>query len=146
MLYVLMTSALSFLKEGTFSSHDSSQTHASTKPILANTATSTSGRSSILGHKVFDDKLAQLALLQLAIAVLAFTSFHVQIVNRISSGYPLWYIWLASRIVQVSSSMKEGARDEAQSRQYWQDQIMLRSMIVYAAIHAGLFASFLPPA
>jgi phosphatidylinositol glycan class V len=39
--------------------------------------------------------LASLALPQLAFTLLAFTSFHVQIVNRVSSGYALWYIVLA---------------------------------------------------
>jgi phosphatidylinositol glycan class V len=39
--------------------------------------------------------LASLALPQLAFTLLALTSFHVQIVNRVSSGYALWYMVLA---------------------------------------------------
>ncbi|TKX23641.1 mannosyltransferase-like protein 2 [Elsinoe australis] len=43
--------------------------------------------------------LRALAAPQLLLSVLCLTSFHVQIVNRISSGYPVWYIALAMFIV-----------------------------------------------
>ncbi|KAL8834620.1 MAG: hypothetical protein Q9170_003668 [Blastenia crenularia] len=38
------------------------------------------------------------AVPQLLLATLALTNYHVQIVTRISSAYPLWYWWLASKI------------------------------------------------
>lgn len=41
----------------------------------------------------------RLAVPQLALAVLVLTNQHVQIITRISSGYPLWYWWLASRLL-----------------------------------------------
>ncbi|KAJ5089597.1 hypothetical protein N7532_008281 [Penicillium argentinense] len=40
--------------------------------------------------------LFRLAVPQGLLAVMALTSYHVQIINRISSGYPLWYWWLVS--------------------------------------------------
>ncbi|PGH07268.1 hypothetical protein AJ80_08028 [Polytolypa hystricis UAMH7299] len=43
--------------------------------------------------------IARLAVPQLVLAVLAFTNYHVQIINRISSGYPLWYWYLASQML-----------------------------------------------
>jgi phosphatidylinositol glycan class V len=74
--------------------------------------------------------LASLALPQLVLAVLAFTSYHVQIINRLSSGYPLWYIWLA---VKLQDSPKKAS-------------LIIRWMVLYGLIQAGLYACFLPPA
>ncbi|KAL2405727.1 GPI mannosyltransferase 2 [Exophiala dermatitidis] len=71
-----------------------------------------------------------LALPQLALAVLALTSYHVQIITRLSSGYPLWYIWLAAK---THDAPKRAA-------------LIIRWMIIYAMVQAGLYASFLPPA
>lgn len=73
-----------------------------------------------------------LAIPQLVLALLALTSYHVQIITRISSGYPLWYIWLAARICSNSSLGTSKA--------------IFRWMVLYATIQAGLYASFLPPA
>lgn len=81
-----------------------------------------------------------LAIPQVILAVLALTNFHVQIINRVSSGYPVWYLMVASAfagagpIQQIQTSRKSSA--------IW----VVRWMIIYAIIHAGLFASFLPPA
>ncbi|EEQ33560.1 GPI mannosyltransferase 2 [Microsporum canis CBS 113480] len=47
---------------------------------------------------------ARLALPQVVLAVLAVTHYHIQIVNRISSGYPLWYWFLASCLVREKRS------------------------------------------
>ncbi|KAK4937373.1 ER membrane glycoprotein subunit of the GPI transamidase complex-like protein [Elasticomyces elasticus] len=74
--------------------------------------------------------MASLALPQLMLAILAFSSYHVQIITRISSGYPLWYIWLAAK-----------AADEPK-----RVAIVIRWMVIYALVQAGLYASFLPPA
>lgn len=68
-----------------------------------------------------------LALPQLLLAILAFSTYHVQIISRIASGYPYWYIWMA---MQKGSSVKTAVR--------W--------MVLYALIQGGLYASFLPPA
>ncbi|MCJ1391525.1 ER membrane glycoprotein subunit of the GPI transamidase complex-like protein [Xylographa bjoerkii] len=76
---------------------------------------------------------------QLALALLALTSYHVQIITRLSSGYPLWYWWLARMIL----SEKRGTLPLAWVRKPY---IVLRWMVIYAIIQGGLFASFLPPA
>jgi phosphatidylinositol glycan class V len=72
----------------------------------------------------------RLALPQLAVAVLAITSFHVQIVNRISSGYPLWYMHIARAVVADKASAPRA----------------VRAMVIYALVQGALFAAFLPPA
>ncbi|KAF2659966.1 glycosyltransferase family 76 protein [Lophiostoma macrostomum CBS 122681] len=77
----------------------------------------------------------QLALPQLALAVTAATTFHVQIINRIASGYPIWYMVIAEWIVNQSQN-QEKSRSSATFR--W--------MFMYAIIQGVLFANFLPPA
>ena len=76
----------------------------------------------------------RLALPQILVAVLAFTNYHVQIITRLSSGYPLWYIWVAGRIIN-SSPRVDGLM-----------MIIITWMIMYSTVQAGLFACFLPPA
>ena len=122
-------------------------------------------------QKVFKYVLPRLALPQLVLTVMAASSFHVQIINRISSGYPIWYVLLA---VTISSSSPTSSASEPQtttstidpsgphdakakgqtdatmtnvfglskSRAQW----LVRGMVLYAIIQGGLFASFLPPA
>jgi phosphatidylinositol glycan class V len=70
------------------------------------------------------------AAAQVLLAVLALTSYHVQIITRISSGYPLWYWWVAGFLVRGE---KTGGR-------------IVMFMVIYAAIQGALFTSFLPPA
>lgn len=72
------------------------------------------------------------AVAQVLIAVLALTSYHVQIISRIASGYPLWYWWLAQ---QLSGGQTTGAGNG-----------FVMFMVMYASIQGVLFASFLPPA
>lgn len=101
--------------------------------------------------------LRRLAMPQILLAVLAFTNFHVQIINRLSSGYPVWYIVLAHAIVgidrQSSSSDRAPSKNESpsptavdllssKSVQQW----LVRTMVMYAIIQGGLYASFMPPA
>ncbi|KAF2215446.1 glycosyltransferase family 76 protein [Cercospora zeae-maydis SCOH1-5] len=93
---------------------------------------------------LFRHTMARFALPQLLLAFLALTSFHVQIINRISSGYPLWYIVLATiiqgsnGIVTVHGSTAWSGRRHAMS--------LVRLSVMYAIIQGGLFASFMPPA
>ncbi|GAB1315861.1 ER membrane glycoprotein subunit of the GPI transamidase complex-like protein [Madurella fahalii] len=70
------------------------------------------------------------AAAQVLLAVLAVTMYHVQIITRISSGYPLWYWWLAGSLIRQD---KSGSR-------------IVTFMVMYASIQGVLFASFLPPA
>ncbi|TID15101.1 glycosyltransferase family 76 protein [Venturia nashicola] len=86
-----------------------------------------------VANKRRDALLFRLALPQLTLAVLALTTFHVQIITRLSSGYSLWYLVLAQEIT-----------DEGTNARYamW----TLRWIVMYALIQGVLFANFLPPA
>lgn len=81
--------------------------------------------------------LTRLAVPQGLLAVMAFTSYHVQIINRISSGYPLWYWYLVTSPVDLSSSSLKQSRILVAA---------VYSMVAYALIQGVLFGSFLPPA
>ena len=75
---------------------------------------------------------------QAILAILAVTTYHVQIITRISSAYPVWYWWLASSIIQKRTVSP--ASDDLASRR------ITRWMVVYSLVQGGLFSSFLPPA
>ncbi len=79
------------------------------------------------------------ALPQIFLAALALTSYHVQIITRLSSGYPLWYWWLASLIL-------EDRKTSFMGRKWSAAFVISRWMVIYAIVQGGLFASFLPPA
>ena len=85
--------------------------------------------------------LLRLAMPQLVLALAALTIYHVQIINRLSSGYPLWYIWLASMITN-----SEGRVSGSPVKRRAAARLMVSLMGMYAIIQGGLFASFLPPA
>jgi len=74
--------------------------------------------------------LPELALPQFVLAIAATTSFHIQIINRIASGYPIWYAMIAQWLV-----------DQRPASQW-----VVRGIIVYAMVQGVLFANFLPPA
>ena len=81
----------------------------------------------------------RLAYPQLALVTLTFLSFHVQIINRLSSGYPLWYMTISEHIVD-REMLRVGK---------WRlncGKAALSWFIVYSIVQAGLYASFLPPA
>lgn len=69
---------------------------------------------------------------QVLLVVLAFTSHHVQIITRLSSGYPAWYWWVAACL------------KSPKTRQLGSGIVVFA--VMYAAIQGVLFASFLPPA
>lgn len=83
--------------------------------------------------------LVRLALPQLLLAVLALFVYNVQIITRLSSGYPLWYIWVAEHVVFPVEPASKG-------KSLMKSSLIFRFMIMYAIIQGGLFASFLPPA
>ena len=70
------------------------------------------------------------AAAQVLLALLAVTTYHVQIITRISSGYPLWHWWLAEKLIRGDKSAS----------------LLVMFMVIYASIQGALFASFLPPA
>lgn len=84
---------------------------------------------------------ARLALPQVVLATLAVTHYHIQIVNRISSGYPLWYWFLASSLVTENRSKTSLTPPSLIS-----SHVIIRVIVMYALIQGCLFASFLPPA
>lgn len=117
--------------------------------------------------------IRQLAVPQIVLSVLALINFHVQIINRISSGYPIWYLVIAITLTATQQlergpntlrpvESRESASGilgslradtvllatrvtqalEKPTMQQW----LVRSMIMYAVIQGGLYASFLPPA
>ena len=80
-----------------------------------------------------------LAVPQIVLVLLALTTYHVQIITRLSSAYPLWYWWLAS-LVANGSKVKVFGRERSVAG------MILQWMVIYGLIQTGLFASFLPPA
>jgi phosphatidylinositol glycan class V len=99
-----------------------------------------------------------LASPQILLALLALTTFHVQIVNRIATGYPIWYIVIAAGIVSPNMmdktvKMTRAGENKSLVRQV-QDhlgrpssqQLIFRGMFMYSIIQGGLYASFMPPA
>ncbi|KAF2749548.1 glycosyltransferase family 76 protein [Sporormia fimetaria CBS 119925] len=83
--------------------------------------------------------LPELALPQLFLVVAATTSFHVQVINRLSSGYPLWYLVLAEWITDASPRRND-PKATAKS------QFTVRWMVMYSIFQGLLFVDFLPPA
>ncbi|PPJ50252.1 hypothetical protein CBER1_04871 [Cercospora berteroae] len=93
---------------------------------------------------LFRHIMSRFALPQLVLALLALTSFHVQIINRISSGYPVWYIVLAVIIQDDNKAMKVDGGAVRFIRRHAQS--LVRLSVMYAVIQGGLYASFMPPA
>jgi len=87
-----------------------------------------------------DSICRRFALPQLALAGLALTTLHVQIITRLSSGYPLWYIFTSSLICGTRKDKDVGGKQSIWST------LIVRWMVMYALIQGVLFAGFLPPA
>ncbi|KAE8132409.1 GPI mannosyltransferase 2 [Aspergillus pseudotamarii] len=97
--------------------------------------------------------LRSLAAPQITLALLTFLKHHVQIITRMSSGYPVWYFWLAHALVEghsLASSEKvdvcRGKKETQIMNQYRYARMTVFYMVVYALVQGALFASFLPPA
>ncbi|KAL2755492.1 glycosyltransferase family 76 protein, partial [Sodiomyces alcalophilus JCM 7366] len=71
---------------------------------------------------------------QVVLAALALSTYHVQVVTRLASGYPVWYWWLANCLA---------GHDE--KRRVWGERVVV-FMVMYAMIQGALFSCFLPPA
>lgn len=85
--------------------------------------------------------LPEFALPQLILAVTAATNFHVQVINRLSSGYPIWYLAVARWIVAQNNG-RAGNSTLVDKAPQW----ITRGIIMYALVQGALFANFLPPA
>lgn len=92
--------------------------------------------------------LRSLAAPQITLAVMVLFCNHVQIITRLASGYPVWYIWTATSIMNrytgPSSALKRQLETTNDQNGYW--QIIVQYMVIYAAVQGVLFAAFLPPA
>lgn len=99
---------------------------------------SSAGVDDSLGNNFEMRMWLRLALPQLILTILTFTNFHVQIITRISSGYALPSVLLASMITG------EGLGSDF--KQYVRPKWVVRWMVMYALIQGGLYANFLPPA
>ena len=138
MLAILIYSAMQALRG------DSASVWTSTKGQIEKVQT-VIPRKPVAGDKGFDEAelrgiLRRLAIPQLILAVLALTSYHVQIITRISSGYVIWYWCIAAAICEM-----DGGKDtRTQGRNV--SRMIVRYMVIYAILQGGLFASFLPPA
>jgi len=80
---------------------------------------------------------------QVALALAALMNYHVQIITRLASGYPIWYVWVAEVLVAESGNV-DGDGEEGKKRKRGKGLVMF--MVLYALIQGVLFASFLPPA
>jgi phosphatidylinositol glycan class V len=127
MLWLMLTSSVTVLR--TFL-----QPQLRGRPVSRSSATDVTWTLSPGVHHA-----PELALPQLVLAVAAATSFHVQIVNRIASGYPTWYSMVATWLVY---DQVEFGNSRDQQRSQW----VVRGMVVYALAQGMLFANFLPPA
>ena len=76
--------------------------------------------------------LHNLAISQLLLTLLTFTTAHVQIITRISSASPVW-VWF------LSMPSSQGASPALA-------KIAVTVMVLYGIIQGALFSSFLPPA
>ncbi|KAL9127967.1 MAG: hypothetical protein Q9217_003258 [Psora testacea] len=72
-------------------------------------------------HSQFNQAmLRRLALPQIVLGLLALTTYHVQIITRLSSGYPIWYWWLASSIMSGKEVELLGQDGATQAERYTQ--------------------------
>lgn len=93
--------------------------------------------------KLFTHVASQLAVPQIILAAMATTSFHVQIINRISSGCALWYVIMA---VLVADHHSRGLQQGLLGLLGGRKEMLVRAMAGYAIVQGGLYAAFLPPA
>jgi phosphatidylinositol glycan class V len=127
MLWLLLQSSVTVLRS-------SSQPPLRGRPVPQNGVTIDSKSTSPVTHD-----FPELALPQLVLSFVAITSFHVQIVNRIASGYPLWYLMIAEWLM-------DGQTTSGNATAHRRGQWAVRGMVGYALIQGILFANFLPPA
>lgn len=85
--------------------------------------------------------LTRFALPQAVLTLMALTGYHVQIITRVSSGYPLWYWFLSSHLLFAGDEKSGRASSTLFTR-----GAFVRGMVLYAVVQGALFGSFLPPA
>ncbi|KAI1817271.1 glycosyltransferase family 76 protein [Poronia punctata] len=100
--------------------------------ILSKPQTLRSGPMSLAVSSHAAAFLRSMAFAQVVLAALAITTYHVQVITRIASGYPLWYLWLANMLCN------------SKTEKFGKNAVVF--MVMYASIQGVLFSSFLPPA
>lgn len=137
MLAILIVSSSTYIRLYINSMRNSITAETTTKPQSGKTRLPSNFLHNALDSYPY---LFRLALPQLILACAAITNYHVQIINRISSGYPVWYWFIASLMSDqpVSAISSSSQRKSA--------QILIRLMMAYGLIQGVLFANFLPPA
>lgn len=98
----------------------------------------TTGEGALDRHS--RDCLHRFALPQIVLSVLALTSFHVQVITRVASGYPVWYIMLAMILSGMASPKIANIELSKIGKPY------VKWATMYILIQGGLYASFMPPA
>lgn len=132
-LFLLAAPMLTILvKSGFDQLLTSSPSPSSPKDDQKKKPSSSSSHSSPSPYKTL---LNATATAQILLAVLAFTSYHVQIISRISSGYPFWYLWLAGKLLNRQKAIAG-----------FSGNAIVMFTVIYASIQGALFTSFLPPA
>jgi GPI mannosyltransferase 2 len=114
---------------------------ASSKNVAGSTKPTTGPQQSLEQRL-----LRSLAAPQLLLAILALTSYHVQIITRISSGYCIWYFWLAHAIILSAEKSPMLKGDKFNRWKLGGSTEIVMYIVIYAAVQGGLFSSFLPPA
>jgi GPI mannosyltransferase 2 len=130
MLTIMITSSLSAMQIG----DGSNMASGLLKPAM--------GRLESIEQRL----LRSLAVPQLVLAILALTSYHVQIITRISSGYCIWYFRLAHSLIVSTEESPKPKADKMNSWKLGRSTEMVIYIVVYATVQGGLFSSFLPPA
>lgn len=129
MLYLLCQSSLFFINTHKASSGESwfagQSALSSTKPSFIHSS------------------LIRLAVPQAVLAFAALTSYHVQIINRLASGYPVWYWYLAS-LAESEANRNRKHRFPGSHRGTF--SLVTQAIVLYGLIQGVLFGSFLPPA
>jgi GPI mannosyltransferase 2 len=139
MLYLLTISGLDILKRTPRADVLRAKTRIADSPITLQM--DSGGFSQLLQTTDFHLLcLQRLAVPQILLTGLAFTSFHVQIITRIASGYPLWYIWCAELLHSSAASLATG-----NSTTFF-GKAVVRGIVMYGIVQGGLYATFLPPA
>jgi GPI mannosyltransferase 2 len=92
----------------------------------------------------------RLAIPQLVLTGLAATTLHVQIIIRLASGYPLWYMFVADIPSSTTTKTIEAVKAngnvvEIAPKSTWREWA-IRGLVCYPFVQAVLFAAFLPPA
>lgn len=130
MLYILLHSCMWAL-HGCVAHQDDGKGGIGVSSVLSEPGSSIAVIHQAVAHRIAGP--------QIVLSLLALSTYHVQIITRLSSGYPVWYWWLASLILG-------NHRVSLLGRDFNAGKLITNWMIIYAVVQGGLFASFLPPA